>query len=71
MIILKLIPFSANCCIVMDAESHGTIWDVRARKMVRTLQNFSGVCTEDGKLGLHAPTRGGLHVDKKLFCLSF
>lgn len=62
MIIIKLVPYSTHYCIVMDAESRGTIWELKTRKIVRTLQNFSGIFTEDEKLGLHAPTRGGLHV---------
>lgn len=58
-------------CVVMDGETRGAIWDVKNRKLVRNLPNFTGVCTEDGKLGLHAPNRGGLHVLNSLFFVNF
>ncbi|KAI1720797.1 nuclear distribution protein nudF-2 [Ditylenchus destructor] len=63
-IVLGLVPVmnSTHHCVVMDGESRGSIWDVKNKKLVRHLPNFTAVCTEDGKFGLHAPTRGGLHI---------
>lgn len=41
-------------------EVNGTIWDCRKRCVVRTLPGWNGVHTKDGRLGLCAPSRGGL-----------
>lgn len=60
--ILKIIPLLTNLCVVMDDEVKGSIWDVRSKKMVRQIPYFTGVCTMDGRLGLHAPIKGGLDV---------
>lgn len=40
----------------------GSVWDVKHRKFLRSLQTFSGIVANDGKLGIHAPNKGGLHV---------
>lgn len=63
-IVYRLIPMPHNSAqvIVMESASRGAIWDIKARKLIRTLPSFSGVITNDGRLGLHAPNRGGLHV---------
>uniref|UniRef100_A0A915E369 NWD2 C-terminal beta-propeller domain-containing protein n=1 Tax=Ditylenchus dipsaci TaxID=166011 RepID=A0A915E369_9BILA len=46
-IVLELVAGSSNHCVVMD---------------MRYLPSFTGVVTADGKLGLDAPTKGGLHI---------
>lgn len=51
-----------NHLILMDTENRGAVWDIKKRKIVRHLPNFTGVVSNDGKLGLNAPTKGGLHV---------
>uniref|UniRef100_A0A915AEI7 WD_REPEATS_REGION domain-containing protein n=1 Tax=Parascaris univalens TaxID=6257 RepID=A0A915AEI7_PARUN len=63
-IVYRLIPMPHNSAqlIVMESASKGAIWDIKARKLIRTLPSFSGVLTSDGRLGLHAPNRGGLHI---------
>ncbi|KAI6228769.1 Leucine-rich repeat and WD repeat-containing protein [Aphelenchoides fujianensis] len=58
------VPSNNNHLIVMDTESRGTVWDLKAKKILRHLPTFSGMCTTDGKLGLHAPSKGGLHVNR-------
>ena len=67
-IVHRLIPMphNANQLVVMDGENRGSIWDVRHVKLLRSLPTFGGIITEDGKLGLHAPNKGGLHVILKL-----
>ncbi|EGT47150.1 hypothetical protein CAEBREN_31734 [Caenorhabditis brenneri] len=59
---LIAIPSSNNQIIVMEGESKGTVWDIRVRKFHRTLNQFSGIVSNDGKLGLFAPQKGGLFV---------
>ncbi|KAE9547865.1 hypothetical protein FO519_008926, partial [Halicephalobus sp. NKZ332] len=63
-IVHRLIPMphNSNQLIVMDGESRGSVWDVRHLKLLRMLPTFSGIITEDGKLGLYAPNKGGLHI---------
>ncbi|KAI6199667.1 hypothetical protein M3Y96_00651200 [Aphelenchoides besseyi] len=57
------VPTSSNNLIVMDNESRGAMWDLKAKKIIRHLPTFSGMCTTNGKLGLHAPSaKGGLHI---------
>ena len=70
-IVHKLIPMphNSNQLIVMDGETRGSVWDVRHLKLLRTLPTFSGIVTEDGKLGLYAPNKGGLHVGYRNFKL--
>ena len=46
----------------MDGDARGCVWDIKNRKLLRILPNFNGVISNDGKLGLYAPTKGGLYV---------
>jgi hypothetical protein len=34
-----------------------TLVDVKTKKVVRTVPKWGGICTSDGRYGLHAPTR--------------
>uniref|UniRef100_A0A914D322 NWD2 C-terminal beta-propeller domain-containing protein n=1 Tax=Acrobeloides nanus TaxID=290746 RepID=A0A914D322_9BILA len=63
-IVQKLIPMphNSNQVIVMDSDSRGSIWDVKHRKYLRSLPNFSGIVANDGKIGIHSPNKGGLHI---------
>ena len=38
------------------------IYCLRARKLLRTVQGWTGVCSHDGRWGLAAPQRGGLDL---------
>ncbi|KAI6183551.1 Leucine-rich repeat and WD repeat-containing protein [Aphelenchoides bicaudatus] len=51
-----------NHIVLMDNETRGAVWDIKNKKIVRHLPAFTGVLTQDGRLGLNAPNRGGLHV---------
>ncbi|KAK0413280.1 hypothetical protein QR680_006708 [Steinernema hermaphroditum] len=55
-------PTAPHQIIVMEGESRGSVWDVSQRRFVKSVQGFSGICSNDGKLGLHAPSKGGLHI---------
>uniref|UniRef100_A0A0M3JWN1 ANAPC4_WD40 domain-containing protein n=1 Tax=Anisakis simplex TaxID=6269 RepID=A0A0M3JWN1_ANISI len=59
---LVAMPNSSSRVIVMESASKGAIWDIKLVKLVRILPTFNGVVTSDGKLGLHAPNRGGLFI---------
>ncbi|BES94311.1 NAHypothetical proteinT domain [Nesidiocoris tenuis] len=39
-----------------------TLFDIKNRKVVRTIPKWGGSCTRDGKFGLFAPSRGGLEL---------
>ncbi|GMT03651.1 hypothetical protein PENTCL1PPCAC_25825, partial [Pristionchus entomophagus] len=53
---------NSNHIIVMDGDARGCVWDMKNRKLLRVLPNFNGVVSSDGKLGLYAPTKGGLYI---------
>ncbi|TKR88811.1 hypothetical protein L596_012996 [Steinernema carpocapsae] len=55
-------PSVAHHIIVMEGESKGSVWDTAQRRFLRSIGGFSGICSSDGKLGLHAPSKGGLHI---------
>uniref|UniRef100_A0A1I8AA47 WD_REPEATS_REGION domain-containing protein n=2 Tax=Steinernema glaseri TaxID=37863 RepID=A0A1I8AA47_9BILA len=55
-------PTAAHHIMVMEGESKGSVWDVAQRRLIRSIQGFGGICSNDGKLGLHAPSKGGLHI---------
>ena len=40
----------------------GAVFDVRTKKLVRTIRRWCGKLTKDGRLGLYAPSRGGLDL---------
>ena len=48
----------------MESDHGGALWDMKNRKLIRHLPEFNGEISPDGKLGLHAPVRGGLFVSK-------
>jgi hypothetical protein len=49
----------------------GVVFDVRTKKHIRTIRRWSGQVTKDGRLGLYAPSRGGLELVNKLFSYQF
>ncbi len=49
----------------------GVVFDVRTKKHIRTIRRWSGQVTKDGRLGLYAPSRGGLELVKHLFSYQF
>lgn len=60
----RMLPLNSNQnhLVLMDNENRGAIWDMKNKKIVRHLPAFTGVLSEDGKLGLNSPNKGGLHV---------
>ncbi|EFP10882.1 hypothetical protein CRE_30786 [Caenorhabditis remanei] len=55
-------PSNSNQVIVVESDNKASVWDIRVRKFHRTLTQFNGVVSNDGKLGLFAPAKGGLFV---------
>lgn len=60
----RMLPIHSNPnhLVLMDTESRGAVWDIKNKKIIRHLPAFTGVLTQDGKLGLNAPNKGGLHA---------
>ncbi|CAB3365460.1 Hypothetical predicted protein [Cloeon dipterum] len=59
-------PNKGNLVAVIDSDK-ATVVDIRGgngnnAKVSRTIQKWGGCCTQDGKYGLYAPTRGGLQL---------
>jgi len=48
--------------IALMEQEKGVVFDVRTKKYVRTIRRWSGQVTRDGRLGLYAPSRGGLEL---------
>ncbi|ULT89955.1 hypothetical protein L3Y34_008385 [Caenorhabditis briggsae] len=55
-------PSNSNQVIVVESDNKASVWDIRVRKFHRTLTQFNGVVSSDGRLGLFAPAKGGLFV---------
>jgi len=49
----------------------GVVFDVRTKKHIRTIRRWSGQVTKDGRLGLYAPSRGGLELVKIITFIFF
>ena len=49
----------------------GVVFDVRTKKHIRTIRRWSGQVTKDGRLGLYAPSRGGLELVKRITFIFF
>ncbi|CAI2355495.1 unnamed protein product [Caenorhabditis sp. 36 PRJEB53466] len=55
-------PYSNSQVIVVENDSKASIWDIKLRKFNRTLSQFNGDVSNDGKMGLFAPAKGGLFI---------
>lgn len=55
------VPGKATQVALMDQDK-GVVFDVRTKKHIRTIRRWSGQVTKDGRLGLYAPSRGGLEL---------
>ena len=40
----------------------GNLMDVKNKKFVRSIPQWGGRCSKDGRYGLYAPSRGGLDM---------
>nr|CAH0110233.1 unnamed protein product [Daphnia galeata] len=47
---------------VPGKATQGVLFDVRTKKHIHTIRRWSGQVTKDGRLGLYAPSRGGLEL---------
>ena len=48
--------------IALIDNEKGNIWDVKKKNFVRSIKKWNGQCTQNGRLGLYAPNRGGLEL---------
>lgn len=64
MVVQRLSALGTSQCVVMDGvvEGRGVVWDVKQRRMMRHLTNFTEA-TEDGKTGLYAVSDGRGRLD--------
>lgn len=53
---LIAMPNKGTHVAVIDAEK-GSIFDIKSKKLVRSIPKWGGICTRDGKTGLYAPSR--------------
>lgn len=53
---LVAMPNKASLVAVIDPEK-GSIFDIKGKRLVRTIPKWGGMCTKDGKTGLYAPPR--------------
>lgn len=49
-------PNKATQIAVIDADK-GSIFDIKSKKLVRSIPKWGGMCTRDGRTGLYAPSR--------------
>jgi hypothetical protein len=58
------LPPNANRVALLDQDEHRpvNIWDWKRKTVVRTVPRWTGPLTADGRLGLYAPSRGGLEL---------
>lgn len=53
---LVAMPQKATHIALVESEKV-VVLDVKNKKVVRTIAKWGGMCTQDGKYGLYAPTR--------------
>lgn len=53
---LVSMPNKATQIAVIDAEK-GSIFDIKSKRLMRSIPKWSGICTKDGRTGLYAPSR--------------
>ncbi|CAH1405153.1 unnamed protein product [Nezara viridula] len=58
---LVAMPQKATHMALVESEKV-VVYDIKNKKVVRTVPKWGGICTMDGKYGLYAPTRGGLEL---------
>lgn len=54
-------PHRSNLVAVINPDK-GMLFDIRTKKLLKSIPKWGGFCTKDGKYGLYAPTRGGLEL---------
>ncbi|XP_018333645.1 NACHT and WD repeat domain-containing protein 2 [Agrilus planipennis] len=58
---LVAMPHKAHLLGIITVDK-GAIIDIKNKKHLRTIPRWGGSCTQDGKSGLYAPSRGGLEL---------
>ncbi|KAK3802261.1 hypothetical protein RRG08_004547, partial [Elysia crispata] len=58
---LVAMPHDSNWIAVIDPEK-GNILDLKKKALVRSVPRWNGNAMQEGKIGLYAPTRGGLEL---------
>lgn len=53
---LVSMPNKATQIAVIDAEK-GSIFDIKSKRLMRSIPKWGGICTKDGRTGLYAPSR--------------
>lgn len=53
---LVAMPNKASLISVIDPDK-GSVFDIKLKRMIRTIPKWGGMCTKDGKTGLYAPSR--------------
>lgn len=53
---LVAMPNKSNLVAVIDPDK-GSVFDIKTKRLARTIPKWGGMCTRDGKTGLYAPSR--------------
>jgi NACHT domain- and WD repeat-containing protein len=61
---LVAMPPNAQRIALLDQDEHRpvNVWDWKRKTVVRSVPRWTGQHTADGRLGLYAPSRGGLEL---------
>lgn len=61
--VLSIVPLPHKPTqIGVIGSEKGCIIDIKTKRNVRSIPKWNGSCTQDGKFGLYAPSRGGLEL---------
>lgn len=58
---LVAMPHDPNQVAIIDSEK-GNILDLKKKSVIRSVPKWNGMCTQNGKIGLYAPNRGGMDL---------
>uniref|UniRef100_A0A8R1EAN6 WD_REPEATS_REGION domain-containing protein n=1 Tax=Caenorhabditis japonica TaxID=281687 RepID=A0A8R1EAN6_CAEJA len=53
-------PCNNHQVVVVENDCKASIWDIKSKKLSRYLPQYNGPISNDGRLGLFAPAKGGL-----------
>lgn len=63
-VMLVAMPNKASLVAVIDPDK-GSVFDIKTKRLVRTVPKWGGMCTKDGKTGLYAPSRWVLFYSRR------
>lgn len=55
-VMIVAMPNKSNLVAVIDPDK-GSVFDIKTKRLARTIPKWGGMCTRDGKTGLYAPSR--------------